>query len=481
LLRGKLDIKWGCSMNITKTEIENVLIIEPKVFGDNRGWFTEIYSKQKFKETGIDLDFIQDNHSMSFQKGTLRGLHFQTNPKAQTKLVRCTRGRILDVAVDLRKGSATYKKWVAVELSEENKKQLLIPKGFAHGFLTLTDDVEVQYKVDEYYAPECDRSIRFDDSDIEVDWGIDNPILSDKDVSAPLLKDSDANFSLKFLVTGVNGQLGYDVVGKLKELDVDVIKAGRNEFDLTKKDETYEFILKEKPDVIIHCAAYTAVDKAEDEKDICYAVNVGGTRNIAEVAKQLDAKFVYISTDYVFDGIGDEPYDENKETNPINHYGYTKEIGEKIVRNFLDKYFIVRTSWVYGINGDNFVKTMLKLAETKDEINVVSDQVGSPTYTKDLAKFIIDLVQTDNYGTYHGINEGYCSWYEFAEAIFEKTGIEIKVNPITSDNYPTKAKRPRNSRLSIENTNKASIEKLPHWEDALSRFLREIKDRSKAI
>jgi dTDP-4-dehydrorhamnose 3,5-epimerase len=182
-------------MKIIKTDIDSVYILEPKVFGDHRGWFTESYSKRKFEELGIDILFVQDNHSFSAQKGTLRGLHFQINPKAQTKLVRCTKGKILDVAVDLRKGSPTYKKWVAVELTDENKKQLLIPKGFAHGFLSLTDDVEVQYKVDEYYAPDCDRSIRFDDPEIGVDWGIRNPILSEKDVKAPLLKDSDSNFN----------------------------------------------------------------------------------------------------------------------------------------------------------------------------------------------------------------------------------------------------------------------------------------------
>jgi dTDP-4-dehydrorhamnose 3,5-epimerase len=181
-------------MKIIKTDIDGVYILEPKVFGDHRGWFTESYSKRKFEELGIDIEFIQDNHSFSAQKGALRGLHFQINPKAQTKLVRCTKGKILDVAVDIRKGSPTYKNWVAVELTEENKKQLLIPKGFAHGFLSLTDNVEVQYKVDEYYAPDCDRSIRFDDPEIGVDWGIRNPILSEKDVKAPLLKDSDSNF-----------------------------------------------------------------------------------------------------------------------------------------------------------------------------------------------------------------------------------------------------------------------------------------------
>lgn len=181
-------------MELIKTEIDGVYIIEPKVFSDRRGWFMETYSKHKFEQLGLNIVFVQDNHSFSAKKGILRGLHFQLSPKAQTKLVRCTRGKILDVAVDIRKGSQTYKKWVAVELTEENKKQLFIPKGFAHGFLSLTDNVEVQYKVDEYYAPEYDRSIRFDDPEIGVDWGICNPILSEKDAKAPLLKDSDNNF-----------------------------------------------------------------------------------------------------------------------------------------------------------------------------------------------------------------------------------------------------------------------------------------------
>ena len=461
-------------MNIIKTDIEDVLIIEPEVFGDYRGWFVETYSKVKFKEFGIDIDFIQDNHSMSAKKGTLRGLHFQINPKSQAKLIRCSKGKILDVAVDLRKGSSTYKRWVAVELSESNKKQLLVPKGFAHGFVTLTDDVEVQYKVDEYYAPECDRSIRFDDPEIGVDWGIEDPILSEKDLNAPLLKDSDVDFSLKFMVTCLIGQLGHDVIIKLKEMNFNVFAPRRDEFDLTNKDQVKKYIIKEKPDVIVHCAAYTAVDKAEDEKDLCYSVNVEGTIAVAEAAKEIKAKVVYISTDYVFDGLGQKPHSEDKETNPINYYGCTKEQGEKIIRELINRHFIVRTSWVYGSNGNNFVKTMLKLAESRNEINVVSDQIGAPTYTKDLADFIVNLVQTNNYGTYHGVNEGYCSWHEFAKSIFEKSGIDTKVNPISSDDYPTKAKRPLNSRLSKEKTTIAGFDRMPHWEDALTRFIKEL-------
>lgn len=463
-------------MKVIKTKFRGLLIVETDVFGDHRGWFTETYTKNKFIDNGIDVEFVQDNQSYSAQKGTLRGIHFQTNPKAQTKMIRCTKGSIIDTVVDLRKGSDTYKQWFSIELSEENKKQLFIPKGFGHAFLTITDGVEVQYKVDEYYSKEHDRSIKFDDPEINIDWSIENPILSQKDLNAPLLKKSDANFSIKVLVTGVNGQLGCDVVKRLNELGIEAIGVGRNDFDISDKEKAQEYILKSKPDVVVHCAAYTAVDKAENEKEKCYAINVEGTRNIAEACKKIDAKMVYISTDYIFDGQGVEQQSENKSTNPVNYYGYSKEQGEQIVKDLLDKYFIIRTSWVYGKNGSNFVKTMLKLAETKKELSVVNDQIGAPTYTKDLAVLVCDMLQTTKYGTYHGVNDGYCSWYEFALAIFEKAGIDIKVNPVTTSEYPTKAKRPLNSRLSKESLIKNDFDRLPHWEDALNRFLVELHE-----
>ncbi len=461
-------------MNIIRTVLDDVIIIEPKVFGDHRGWFTETYSKKSLTKMGIEIDFVQDNHSFSAQKGTLRGLHFQINPKAQTKLVRCTKGKILDVAVDIRVGSPTYKKWVAVELSEENKRQLLIPRGFAHGFLTLTDDVEVQYKVDEYYSPEHDRSIRYDDQEFAIDWGIEAPILSEKDLSAPLLGESDSNFSLKFMVTGINGQLGFDVFKCLSQLGADIISPTIDNFDLRNSEQVKRFILENNPDVIIHCAAYTAVDRAEDEKEQCRAVNVDGTKAIAESAKIVGAKLVYISTDYVFDGKGLDPHLEEDETNPVNYYGLTKQQGELLVKTLVERHFIIRTSWLYGINGNNFVKTMLNIAKTKAEINVVSDQIGSPTYTKDLAKFIVSLVQTEKYGIYHGVNDGFCSWYDFAKSIFDITKTNVVVKPILTVDYTTKAKRPLNSRLSQKNTDKARFERMPHWKDALNRFINEL-------
>lgn len=181
-------------MNIRETKLKGVYVVEPKVFGDDRGWFMETYSKKKLQEAGIDTEFVQDNHSFSAEKGTLRGIHCQKEPMAQSKITRCTKGAVLDVAVDLRKKSPTYKKWLAVELTAENKKMLYLPRGFGHGFLTLEENSEFQYKVDQYYSPEHDRSIRFDDPEIGVDWKITNPIVSDKDKNSPLLKDSDVDF-----------------------------------------------------------------------------------------------------------------------------------------------------------------------------------------------------------------------------------------------------------------------------------------------
>ena len=462
-------------MKVIDTALQGVKIIETDYFDDDRGWFTESYNKERFVNFGLDADFIQDNHSYSKKKGTLRGIHFQNNPKAQAKLVRCTKGSILDVVVDLRKGSDTYKKWISCELSDKNKKQLYIPKGFGHGFVTLEDDVEVQYKVDEYYSKEHDRCIRFNDPALNIDWGVDNPILSEKDAKAPFLRDSDVNFSVTVLVTGVNGQLGHDVVQWLNELGITAFGTDLPECDITNVNSVEEYLLKIKPDVVVHCAAYTAVDRAEQERDRCFAVNVEGTRNIALCCKKLDAKMLYVSTDYVFGGEGDSPYDEGAELAPINFYGFTKAEGEKVVRDLLDKYFIVCTSWVFGINGNNFVKTMLKLAESNKEIKVVNDQIGSPTYSRDLAKLICEMIQTNKYGIYHVSNEGYCSWYEFAHEIFRLAGKKIDVIPISSAEYPVKAKRPHNSRLAKDNLDKNKFSRLPHWKDALARFLSELK------
>ncbi|MGC9796386.1 dTDP-4-dehydrorhamnose reductase [Fervidobacterium riparium] len=276
---------------------------------------------------------------------------------------------------------------------------------------------------------------------------------------------------MKVLVTGADGQLGYDVVNELKKRNIQCYGATIKDFDLTNEKATKEFIENYKPDAIIHCAAYTAVDKAEDERELCYAVNTLGTRYIAEASSKIGTNVMYISTDYVFDGTKKEPYEVWDKPNPINYYGYTKYMGEEEVKKILEKYFIVRTSWVFGENGNNFVKTMLRLGKEGEEIKVVNDQVGSPTYTKGLAKLLADMVQTEKYGIYHATNEGYCSWYEFAVEIFRIAEMDVKVIPITSEEYPTKAKRPKNSRLSKRCLDENGFEKPEKWKSALFRFL----------
>jgi dTDP-4-dehydrorhamnose reductase/dTDP-4-dehydrorhamnose 3,5-epimerase len=462
-------------MNITKLEIMDVFLIEPLVHGDQRGWFMETFRDDELKRAGIDVKFVQENQSYTAQKGTLRGVHFQNYPYAQSKLVRCLRGEILDVAVDLRPWSANYKKWVGVVLSAENKKQLYIPRGFGHGFLTLADDVEVAYKVDEYYCKAADRGIAYNDPALGIAWGMERiPILSEKDKNAPLLSDSDCNFSARVLVTGVKGQLGHDMAKLLKKKGIEHKGVDISDFDLLDDGAVRAFVKDYRPTIIIHCAAYTAVDRAETDAEACAAVNVDGTKNLVRAANEVGSKFVYISTDYVYGGTGKTPLAEDDGLAPQNVYGRTKLQGEEIVKSAVEKHFILRTSWVFGKNGENFVKTMLKLAKERKDISVVGDQIGSPTYTVDLAKLVSEMIFTDKYGVYNASNEGYCSWHEFAEEIFSQAHVPIGVKRIKSGEYAVKATRPFNSRLDKSKLAGNGFERLPDWQNALERFLEEI-------
>ena len=279
---------------------------------------------------------------------------------------------------------------------------------------------------------------------------------------------------MKVLVTGVKGQLGYDVVNELVKRGHIAIGTDIEEMDITDKNSVDSVIMENTPDAVIHCAAYTAVDAAEDNEELCRKINAEGTQNIADVCKELDIKMIYISTDYVFDGEGERPWEPEDERTPLNVYGQTKYEGELAVQNTLSKYFIVRIAWVFGVNGKNFIKTMLNLGKTRDALTVVNDQFGSPTYTYDLAKLLVDMVETEKYGIYHATNEGICTWYEFACEIFKQAGINVKVSPVSASEYPAKAKRPSNSRMSKEKLTEQGFEKLPTWQDALARYLKEI-------
>lgn len=278
---------------------------------------------------------------------------------------------------------------------------------------------------------------------------------------------------MKILVTGVKGQLGYDIVRELNERGyTDVRGVDIEDLDITDEVAVKKYVNDYQPDVIMHNAAWTAVDKAEECEEACYKVNVLGAKYLAEAASAVGAKIVYISTDYVFDGEGENYFEVNDKKAPLSVYGKTKYEGELEVQK-CEKHFIVRISWVFGINGKNFVKTMLTLAETKTELNVVADQIGSPTYTYDLSKLLCDMIETEKYGTYHATNENICSWCDFAKKIFEIAGVNMKVNAVTSAEYPQKAHRPSNSRLSKKSLDDAGFKRLPTWEDALYRYIKD--------
>lgn len=279
---------------------------------------------------------------------------------------------------------------------------------------------------------------------------------------------------MKVLVTGYTGQLGFDVIRELKARNIECIGTIRNEFSLTDTEKMQAFVKAYKPDAVIHCAAYMNVNEAEDNKDLCMLVNYSSTKELAKICKEIDAKMIYISTDYVFAGSGEGFYEINNDKEPQNVYGKSKLKGELAIQKILDKYFIIRTSWLFGINGNNFIKYVLSEQKKGNKLRIVNDQIGSPTYTVDLAKLLCDMALSDKYGIYHATNEGICSWYDFACEIFKQSGIKINIEPVSSTAFPTKAKRPHNSRMSKKCLDEAGFNRLPTWQNALTKYLKEI-------
>lgn len=281
---------------------------------------------------------------------------------------------------------------------------------------------------------------------------------------------------MKVLVTGVRGQLGHDVMNELAKRGYQGVGVDVEEMDITDAEAVRRVMEEVRPDKMVHCAAWTAVDAAEDQTELCRRVNVEGTENIARMCGQLDIPMIYLSTDYVFDGEGTRPWEpDDPVVKPLNVYGQTKHEGELAVEKYTDKYYIVRIAWVFGVNGKNFIKTMLNLGKTHDTLTVVDDQTGTPTYTYDLAVLLVDMLEKEEYGKYHATNEGgYITWCEFAKEIFRQAGMDVQVNPVTSDQYPAKAKRPSNSRMEKKKLTEHGFQRLPDWQDALARYLKEI-------
>ena len=474
-------------MNKIETNLKDCYILEPKRYGDNRGYFESV-TKEELEDLGFK-GIHQISNSLS-GKGTVRGLHFQKDPYCQAKVVRCHRGGVLDIVVDMRIDSPSYGKWTSVELTPENGRMLYVPRGFAHGFISLKDDTLFEYYVDNKYMPRMEDGILWNDPKLDIDWNeifkqynIKEPILSKKDTDRHGIDECQSVFyrePKRFLITGINGQLGYDIVRELKERgEYEYYAPTRKELDITNREQVFEIVKKFAPDVIIHCAAWTAVDKAEDLYDDVYNVNVNGTKNITDASLEVGAKIMYMSTDYVFDGKKEGKYVEDDKTNPMSVYGLTKYLGEEEVRRN-PQHFITRISWVFGINGNNFIKTMLKLADTHAKLNVVNDQIGSPTYTVDLAKLLVEMAYTDKYGTYHVNNDGYCSWAEFAKYIMESNNKSTVINPVSTEEYlkitgTKQAYRPRNSMLSKDKLIANGFVKLPTWQDATDRYCKELK------
>ena len=474
-------------MNIIETELKDCFILEPKRFGDERGYFESV-TKENLEELGFNGTH-QVSNSLS-NKGIIRGLHYQHDPYCQAKVVRCHKGSVLDVVVDVRKDSPTYKKYIAVELTPENGRLLYVPRGFAHGFVSLQDNTLFEYYVDNTYKPKYEGGILWNEPDLGIDWegifkkyDISKPVVSAKDQERLPLKDTEINFTRepkRFLVTGYKGQLGYDIVRELhKRGEYNILALDYEQMDITNREQVFDVIKNYKPDVIFHCAAWTQVDAAENQYEKVFDVNVNGPKNISDASIEIGAKLIYMSTDYVFDGKKDGIYKEDDKATPMSVYGKTKYLGEEEVRRN-PNHFITRISWVFGINGKNFIKTIINAGKKNKELKVVDDQVGSPTYTVDLAKLLVEMAYTEKYGTYHVNNDGYCSWADLAEYAIKSNGIDSKVNRVTTEEfYEGKdmsqiAYRPRNSKLDKSKLVEAGFDMLPPWQDAVDRYCDEL-------
>ena len=465
-----------------ETGIEVLYILEPTVFGDERGFFLETYNKKEFEEIGIFDEFVQDNHSKS-KKGVLRGLHFQTR-HSQGKLVRVIKGSVYDVAVDIRKGSSTFGKWYGIELSAENKKMFFIPKGFAHGFLTLEDDTEFQYKCTDFYAPQYDSGIMWNDKDININWNFEkyglkeeDIVLSEKDKKHQSFKEyTEKYIGENVLLTGADGQLGQDFQKLFDKSGIKYTATDYKELDVTNKEKVKEFVNSNNFTMIINCAAYNNVDKAEEEPEKCYALNSHGPKYLAEICKEKNIVFVTYSTDFVFDGEKEIPYIEEDIPNPLSIYSKAKLEGEKYSLKY-EKSFVIRTSWVFGMGNNNFCKQVINWSKGKDKLRIVDDQISSPTYSKDLAEYSWKLVQTDKYGLYHLSNDGEASKFEQAQYILKKIGWKGILERAKTEDFPLPAKRAEYSKLDSSKIEKIINKKIPHWKTGIDRFLEEMKEK----
>ncbi len=517
-------------MNIIPTQIPDVLIVQPKRFGDHRGYFSETFKLAALSDAGIDLNWVQDNESLSAEVGTIRGLHFQSPPHAQDKLVRCVQGALLDVAVDIRKGSPTYGQHVAVELSAENGLQLLVPAGFAHGFATLLPNTLVQYKVTDVYAPDCDAGIAWDDPELGIDWQTDaeKAVLSDKDRKHPTLADFDSPFAYgihedsidlpppppgttdmfdamdvpdaategsldavedmpevwdateealdapSYFIVGVTSMLARAWCEHLDANGISWDGASRPDLDITSA-QSVEAMIPEGTQFVVNCAAFTNVDKCEEEEGAALMVNGTGVKLLADRCREIGATLIHFSTDYVFSGDATEPYLVDALIAPMSGYGRTKAVGEQLLVKSGCDYRLIRTSWLYAPWANNFVRTMVKLTSDRDTLKVVNDQRGRPTSAEHLAACSMRIASEGENGAYHVADGGECTWYEFAQEIARIAGNTCDIAPCTTAEFPRPAPRPAYSVLDLNKT-EALLGPTPHWKDNLTNVMGRLED-----
>jgi len=481
-------------MKITKTKFEGLLVIEPKVWGDDRGYFFESFKKNSLLDHGIDNDWIQDNEAFS-EKGVLRGLHYQLEPKAQSKLVRAAQGEVLDVVLDIRPDSDTYGETFSIILSGDNKKQLLIPRGFAHGYVVLSETALFLYKVDNPYAKDLEAGIRYNDPKLNIDWKLPTSELklSEKDQEQPTFENHEPygvkkgtinNNKITILVTGSNGQLGQSFRKISRQFTkFDFRFYNMKELDITDGKAVAKEIESIKPQVFINCAAYTKVDDAEDHADTNWNVNVIATHNIARICKKNDILLFHYSSDYVYHSIEGEKMDELTPTTPQGNYAKAKLRSEEVIDATSPRAIIMRTSWIYSEFGHNFLKTMLTLGRKGKNLKVVNDQVGTPTFATDIALStmkIINQVENNSVPLAHPLilnyaGDGKTNWHDFAAYIFECAGIEVNLTGIPSEEYPTKAKRPKWSVLDMKRIESTFGIKPKNWKESVKVCINILK------
>lgn len=475
-------------MRVIDTEIDGVKIIEPRIFKDSRGYFYESYSERNFQKDVAPVTFVQDNESLS-ERGVVRGLHFQRGEHAQAKLVRVVEGTVLDVAVDMRPASPTFGRYVAVELSAHNQRQLFIPRGFAHGFSVLSPVAKFQYKCDNYYCPEAEDGIAYNDAELNIDWRIDpsEAEISEKDANRPTLREwleAEKKTHLeplkkRILVTGANGQLGMSIRRISRTLPYNYLFTDVNELDITSAQDVERVFTEFRPDIVINCAAYTNVDKAESDTSMARKLNSEAPGILAGASKRHSAHLIHISTDYVFgQAMLNTPIEETTPPAPLGVYGMTKLEGEELVKASGCKYTIIRTAWLYSEYGKNFVKTMLRLMSEKRSLKVVADQTGTPTYAADLAAVILAIAANPQKSTtYHFSNLGTATWYDFASEIKRMANIkDCDVLPCTSAEFPSQVQRPSYSVLSKNKITREYGISIPYWRDSLALCLANLEN-----